>query len=528
MMKNIRLKQRLILPIALLGMVALISNILSIFNIHNVNASASNIADNYMDGRSRLAEIAQASMDIHKMALSHIVATDYDTMIVLVRQIKESEALLDGLLAEYEPYVTPEDQAQYKALLSDYAAFRHALVYLVCASASHKTQDAYALANGDVAACAEAMETDIDALNASISEQTRQARSHLSAVYLISVIIGAAAAAACILLVFADVKLITGYVVIPIQSILKTIRESSGRINHMTGEVLKRTQASKGSAAGLSSLSGQLSSTIRKVARNISDIHQNAETVRNDVRTIADECSAITDYTVQMNARAEHMQQSAQNSAETTGAKAEEILRSLDDAIEKSKSVNRIQSLASEILAISQQTRLISLNASVEAVNAGDAGKGFAVVADEVRGLAQSSQDAANRIQEINGVVTAAVYNLAEHARQLTSYMSESVLTEFESFVQSGSQYKEDAAYIRNAMDEFNERTTRLKTSMSEIADSIRTITTAIDEGANGISGVAGNTKSLANDMEDIAKRMGVNLEVVEGLEKETVAFDNL
>ena len=118
MMKNIRLKQRLILPIALLGMVALISNILSIFNIHNVNASASNIADNYMDGRSRLAEIAQASMDIHKMALSHIVATDYDTMIVLVRQIKESEALLDGLLAEYEPYVTPEDQAQYKARLS--------------------------------------------------------------------------------------------------------------------------------------------------------------------------------------------------------------------------------------------------------------------------------------------------------------------------------------------------------------------------------------------------------------------------
>ncbi len=528
MIKKIRLKQRLILPIALLGIVALLSNLISILNIHNVNASASTIADNYMDGKSRLAEICQASMNIHKMALSHIVATDYNTMITLIGQIKEEEAVLDGMLAEYEPYVLPKDRAQYESLLTDYASFRQALIRLACASASHKTQDAYTLANGDVAACAEAMETDIDALNASISEQTRQARSHLSAVYLISVIIGAAAAAACILLVFADVKLITGYVVIPIQSILKTIRESSGRINHMTGEVLERTQASKGSAAGLSSLSGQLSSTIRKVARNISDIHQNAETVRNDVRTIADECSAITDYTVQMNARAEHMQQSAQNSAETTGAKAEEILRSLDDAIEKSKSVDRIQSLASEILAISQQTRLISLNASVEAVNAGDAGKGFAVVADEVRGLAQSSQDAANRIQEINGVVTAAVYNLAEHARQLTSYMSESVLTEFESFVQSGSQYKEDAAYIRNAMDEFNERTTRLKTSMSEIADSIHTITTAIDEGANGISGVAGNTKSLANDMEDIAKRMGVNLEVVEGLEKETVAFDNL
>ena len=88
-MKHISLKQRLIIPIALLGIVALLSNILSIINIHNVNASAANIADNYMDANNRLAEICQSSMNIHKMALSHIVATDYDTMILLVRQIKE-------------------------------------------------------------------------------------------------------------------------------------------------------------------------------------------------------------------------------------------------------------------------------------------------------------------------------------------------------------------------------------------------------------------------------------------------------
>ena len=98
MMKNISLKHRLIIPIALLGIVALFSNILSIFNIRNVNASASNIADNYMDGQSRLAEICQSSMNIHKMALSHIVATDYNTMIILVKQIKEEEAALDDML----------------------------------------------------------------------------------------------------------------------------------------------------------------------------------------------------------------------------------------------------------------------------------------------------------------------------------------------------------------------------------------------------------------------------------------------
>lgn len=527
-MKNISIKQRLMIPIALLGIVALLSNVLSVINIHNVNANAANIADNYMDGQSRLALICRSSMEIHKMALSHIVATDYDTMITLVQQIKEKEALLDDMLAEYERHVKPQDQAAYTSLLDNYASFKHALVLLVCASASHKTQDAYALANGDAASYANAMEADIDTLNASISDQTATARARLSMVYLLSLAVGIAAMAACILLVIADMKLITRYVVLPIQSILKTIRESSGRIHQMTGEVLKRTYTSKGSASSLSTLAEQLSATIEEVAGNVSSIHDNTENVKTDVHNIAEESSAITDYTVQMNARAHDMQQSAQNSANATQAKAETLLHSLNDAIEKSRSVDQIKSLTGEILAISQQTRLIALNASVEAANAGAAGKGFGVVASEVRDLARSSQETANRIQEINDIVTAAVYNLSENAQHLIDYMNRSVLTQFQEFVESGSQYKQDASYIRRAMDALHERTEGLKNSMSNIADSIGAITKAIDEGANGISNVAGNTRDLANDMEDITKRMGVNQEVVEGLEKETAAFDNL
>ncbi len=190
--------------------------------------------------------------------------------------------------------------------------------------------------------------------------------------------------------------------------------------------------------------------------------------------------------------------------------------------------MDQIKNLTGEILAISQQTRLIALNASVEAANAGTAGKGFAVVAREVRELANSSRETANRIQSINEGVTSAVYNLSENAQNLIDYMSQSVLTEFQAFVQSGSQYKEDAACIRRFMDGFYERTECLKSSVSGIADSIGAITKAIDEGASGITGVAGNTKNLASDMEDIAQRMGVNQEVVEQLEKETVVFDNL
>ncbi len=135
-MKNISLKHRLIIPIALLGIVAVLSNILSIINIRNVNMSAANIADNYMDGKSRLAEICQSSMNIHKMALSHIVATDYGTMTTLVGQIKEEEALLEEMLRGFEQYVTPQDRAQYETLLSDYDSFRRSSFSSVPAQAT--------------------------------------------------------------------------------------------------------------------------------------------------------------------------------------------------------------------------------------------------------------------------------------------------------------------------------------------------------------------------------------------------------
>ena len=110
----------------------------------------------------------------------------------------------------------------------------------------------------------------------------------------------------------------------------------------------------------------------------------------------------------------------------------------------------------------------------------------------------------------------------------MADYLSETILTEFQEFVCSGRQYKEDAEYVKEMIDAFNSRTDRLRNSMSEIAASIDGITRAIDDGAAGITGVAGSTKSLVEDMADITGRMDTNREIVKELKKQMGVFADL
>lgn len=527
MKRKLTIQQRLILPIILLGVVALISNALSVFSINNVNSNASKIVDNYVVGLETLQNIRHTTTNIHKMALSHIVATDYNTMITVVAQMKEEEKTLEAYLKEYEKYVTEGEKEIYAQLLENYDSFKHALVYLVCASAGSRTQDAYAYANGDVAQFGAAIAGNTDELYEAVSARTASARQKLLLVYIVSLLIAAASIVLCLVLVLAAIRIIKKYVITPIKSTVDILQESSQKLDEVTGEVLKHTRTSGKSAKDLSSLAGSLSGAIQKVANNAAIINSSAADIKGDVHDMAEECSAITDYSSAMKIRANEMEAAAQTNTEVIQKKTADILEVLEEAIENSKSVAQVNKLTKDIVEISSTTNLIALNASTEAMRAGEAGKGFVVVAAEIKSLANSCSETAGRIQEVNQIVTNAVHNLSKHSQDMADYLSETILTEFQEFVRSGKQYKEDADYVKEMIDAFNNRTDRLRNSMVEIADSIGSITKAIDDGAAGITGVADSTKSLVEDMADITGRMDTNQEIVEELKNQMEVFED-
>ncbi|MCI9147743.1 MAG: methyl-accepting chemotaxis protein [Hungatella sp.] len=528
MKEKLTLQQRLALPVILLGAVIVLSNILAVFSINNVNGNAGTIVDQYMVSEARLEEIRHSILNLHRLALSHIVAEDHGTMIKLVREIKAEEKELDGKLEAYQEFVAEKDKGAYSSLLEHYEAFKHSLVSLACASADSKTKEAYALANGDVASSSGLAEESINTLYESVSSQAAAARSRLFTVYITSLIISGASLLTGMVLMAIAFRIIRTYVIAPVREAMETLKGSSRKITGVVDEVRKRAKASDKNVKKLSAVTDSLSAALEEIAGSAAIITNSAGKTQEDARMMAKECSAITAYSAEMRGRAKEMEESAKNNMETIRTKTESIMAVLNEAIEKSRSVDRIGTLTKDILSISSSTDLIAVNASIEAARAGEAGKGFAMVAQEIRRLADSCSETANHIQEVSDVVTGAVDYLSGSAQELVDYLGKAILTQFEQLVLSGQQYRDDAEYVERSMDAFNGQAGRLNDSMAEIADSISNISGAIDGAVSGVTKAAGNTRLLVEDMAGIADRMDVNQEIVGELHRQVEVFANL
>ena len=565
----------ILIPVFILGFVSVVSNILAVTNIKRVNANATQIANGYMNCISELGDIQKETLLIHRLGLSHIVATDLNTMISLVETIRSEQETLETYLDDFQEYVTDDNKAEYDALVSNYEGMKYELANLMAYSANNDNEAAYALANGKITDYSSAMQESIAAIRTNVSENADVAKEQLAAVYrtaiaasTASIIISVAALLATLICVFRLViipllktqKEITNIIedidkregdltrrvsvhanqevaavgnginvfMDKLQDIFKVIVNNSTRMESVVGEVRDSVVTSNGSVSDLSALTEELSATMEEMSANASLINTNTESVKQEVDQIAERTSEINAYTREMKEHADSMEASARENMESTGAKVNEILTVLNQAIEDSKSVNQVNSLTDDILNIASQTNLLALNASIEAARAGEAGRGFSVVATEISQLAAASQEAANRIQQINRVVTEAVGNLTEHSNGLVQYMNDSILPEFEAFVDAGSAYREKATHIETSMGDFTEKTEVLKKTMAEIADSINTIAHAIEEGVKGVSSAADSTQVLVGDMEDITRHMDENQHIAADLKRETEVFKKL
>lgn len=310
-----------------------------------------------------------------------------------------------------------------------------------------------------------------------------------------------------------------------LQNIMSNIISNSNVLDGVVGNVASSVAASSDNANDISAIMEELSATMEEVSATTNSVSENTTAAEGKVQKMADQTKVMSQYAQDMKKRATELEHTATENMNSTNEMIGEITTEMNQALENSKSVEKVAQLTADILSISSQTNLLALNASIEAARAGEAGKGFAVVADEIRQLADSSRETANNIQTINEQVIEAVQGLVVSSEKIVGYINENILPDYRAFVQGGQQYNDDATHIDNTMTEYAGEAQDILATMMEMTEAIEGISRAVEESANGVTDAATNIDSLVQSMSTVNGQMEENSTVAKNLKEESAAF---
>ena len=313
-----------------------------------------------------------------------------------------------------------------------------------------------------------------------------------------------------------------------LQNIISHIKNNSAKIKESAKTINNKVVNANESILNVSSVSEELSAGVEETTATLEQLSTNSNHILNESTIMSDNAVKKSEDMLKIKDKAEMVELSAKEGKNNSIESINQLTEILHKAIEDSKSVEQIGELTNEILDITNQTNLLSLNASIEAAHAGQYGRGFAVVADEIRKLSENSRATANNIQQVNDVVGTAVGKLVDSATKMIELINTSIVEDYNKFEEVAHQYKQDAEYMSKVLNEFSEQSNVIKETMLTMNNGLNDITLAMEDSSNGITSVATDISELANAMVSIKEESSTNEDISNQLENEVSRFKNV
>lgn len=310
-----------------------------------------------------------------------------------------------------------------------------------------------------------------------------------------------------------------------IRGIMINIAENSTHLNTSSNNVAQSILATQNNITDVSATMEEMSAGMEETSAALAEINSSVMDISDEIQMIYTRADGGKTSSDDIMVKAEEIYRNATEEQKNAKRQADEMSASVNDKIERSKAVETIRVLTDEIIGITNQTNLLSLNASIEAARAGEAGRGFAVVADEISKLAMNSAQAAAQIQVVSKEVIDAVNALASEAEKMIHFMDETAMNGYEKLLETSKSYHSDVEDMNQMMTEFAASSESLKENVETIRDSVNSVNIAIEESSRGIFSVSEATVNITNSVDDIGAEANANLDIATGLDTEVNRF---
>lgn len=281
------------------------------------------------------------------------------------------------------------------------------------------------------------------------------------------------------------------------------VKDVSQRLVGNIAEVTGLSESSADRAKQITVSMEELSVSTMGMAENVQDINLQMLEIGNCVNEIS---SSV-----------EHLSGSSENILQTNN----DAKRNMDAIMENSKmSVNAVNDIAEQIkqtnasiseidkaveliLSISEETNLLSLNASIEAARAGVHGRGFAVVAEEIRNLSEQSAKGAEMIKNLAGTIT----EKSRRSVGLADKVYSLILLEQENILKTQKKYEELSIDIDRSAEEIKsiaDKTDNLTDYKEKVIENVQSLSAISEENAASSEEVNANICEIISEVQAV------------------------
>lgn len=289
-----------------------------------------------------------------------------------------------------------------------------------------------------------------------------------------------------------------------IDSMVHQIIDSSETMNHVVAVCSDEIAKLNGSIEETAAISEELSAQFQSTASASTTMNELSNTLHEDITIVSNNADESGQLARTM---ADKLHLLASNTTRSQSAliqHVESLSTELSQALEQAKAIQQIQQLSTDILDITEQTNLLSLNASIEAARAGEAGLGFSVVANEIRNLADHSKKTVERIQDITNIVTTSVGNLVKSSNALMDYLQINVQSDYNNIASSIQQSSVEIEQVSEVAAHLRELSARAFSSTTEMNSSIESVAISTSEGAKATETVALNINTITGNADSL------------------------